>query len=242
MAIDETFLERIVAFGTEQGVFPGGSVAILGDCRFITAWASGDNRRDLAEFQRRHSLARAETLDIAGRPTITLDLHAPLPQSLRGQFDMVIDAGTMHCCFDVARVLENILLLAKERAAILHVSAFVGFTGRCFYKIDPSMFRDFYNQNGFSRIGLWVKAGTANSLGVRAWRKLRRLVGMPVAPLQALSSDAMMIEAASAFSFRFASHPKAAPATLPNDAIVICAAWRDKAEPFKRPVPSFFGG
>ncbi len=242
MAIDETFLERIVAFGTEQGVFPGGSVAILGDCRFITAWASGDNRRDLAEFQRRHSLARAETLDIAGRPTITLDLHASLPQSLRGQFDMVIDAGTMHCCFDVARVMENMLLLAKQRAAILHVSAFVGFTGRCFYKIDPSMLHDFYSQNGFSRILLWVKAGAAHSLGMRILRKLRRLMGLPITPLQAIPPDAMMIEAADAFSFRFASHPNAAPAALPNDSVVICAAWRDKAQSFTRPVPSFFGG
>jgi hypothetical protein len=242
MAIDETFLERIVAFGTEQGVFPGGRVAILGDCRFITAWASGDNRRDLGEFQRRYALSRVETLDIAGNPTITLDLHARVPEALQRQFDMVIDAGTMHCCFDVARVLENILLLAKARAAILHVSAFVGFTGRCFYKIDPSMFHDFYRQNGFSRIDLWAKPGSNAGIGIRLLRKLRRLLGLPVAHLEAIPADAMMIDAASAFSFHFAHSLQWAPAVLPNDSVIICAAWRDEARPFTRPIPSFFGG
>lgn len=241
MAIDNTFLERIAALGSEWHILPGGSVAILGDCRFITPWATGDNQADLAEFRRRYDLARAETLDIGGNPTIHLDLHAPLPNMLRGQFDMVIDAGTMHCCFDVARVLENILALMKDRGAVLHVSAFVGFTGRCYYKIDPSLLRDFYEQNGFSRIELWAKAGFAQGWLHRVIRKLRSLMGMAVAPVQSIPAGAMMIKRANAFAFDFSDRLEgAAPATLPNDAVIMCAAWRDAAHPFTRPIPSFF--
>ncbi len=242
MAIDDTFLERISTFAAKYSIFPGGSVAILGDCRFITAWACGDNRTDLTEFQRRYGLARVETLDIGGNPSITIDLHAPLPDSLRGQFDMVIDAGTMHCCFDVARVLENILLLAKNRAAVLHVSAFVGFTGRCYYKIDPYLFHDFYGQNGFGDVDIWVKAGSAQGLRFRVIRKIRRLLGMPVTPVQSVGSSAMTIEMANAFMFRFADRPVgASPPMLPNDAVIMCAAWRNAAKPFTRPIPTFFG-
>lgn len=241
MAIDETFLERIAAFGAEQGIFPGGNIAILGDCRFLTSWASGNNRRDLVEFQRRYALSRVETLDIGGDPTIHLDLHAPLPDTLHGQFDMVIDAGTMHCCFDVARVLENALSLMKNRAAILHVSAFIGFTGRCYYKIDPSLFFDFYSQNGFSRIDAWVKAGHAATKRHGFFRKLRRLLGLPITPLISLSSGALLVTEANAFTLKLSANlDGAAPATLPNDSVVICAAWRDAAQPFKRPIPTFF--
>lgn len=240
MAIDQTFLDRIAGFGTDRGIFPGGSVAILGDCRFLTDWASGDNSRDLAEFQRRFGLARAETLDICGNPTIHQDLHAPVPEALRGQFDMVIDAGTMHCCFDVARVLENALSLMKEQAAILHVSAFIGFTGRCYYKVDPSLFFDFYEQNGFSETKAWVKSGMTHTLWFRIVRKLRRLLGLPVSPIQPLSGGALFLNAANAHSFGFSSKPETHAAVLPNDSVIICAAWRDAALPFQRPIPSYF--
>src|SRR5580698_5946813 len=100
MGIDSAFLDRLVSIGTSERIFPGGSVLILGDCKFYTPWASGDNARDRSHFQNAYRLTRLETVDIAGAPSIRLDLQEALPGALRNQFDMIIDAGTLFWCFD----------------------------------------------------------------------------------------------------------------------------------------------
>src|SRR3954462_6650607 len=142
MGIDAAFFERIAAIGREQRLFPGANVAILGDFRFHTQWARGASRADLARFARELGLARVETLDIMGPPTITLDLHEPLPDTLVGQFDIVVDAGTVHCCFDVAAVLKNCLALLKQRGSIFHLSALTGYFGRAYYCFNPLLLKD----------------------------------------------------------------------------------------------------
>lgn len=46
---------------------------------------------------------RTDTLDVNGKANITMDLEQPCPQSLLGQFDLIIDAG---CFFGVSILLQ----------------------------------------------------------------------------------------------------------------------------------------
>lgn len=239
MGIDGAFFDRIAAIGAEQGVFPGASVAILGDCRFLTSWATGDNRADLARFSDILGLSRVETLDVMGMPTITLDLHEPLPAELTGQFDVVIDAGTVHCCFDVAAVLKNCLNLLKPRGSVFHLSALTGYFGRAYYAFNPLIFRDFYTQNGFALLAMESRVPSASATrGLVRW--FYRLGGQRLGGFDALSPDGLYLEKASARAMKFGSDVTQRPALVPNDAVIMVAARREQALPFARPIPSFF--
>ncbi|HEY2010095.1 MAG TPA: class I SAM-dependent methyltransferase [Rhizomicrobium sp.] len=240
MGIDAVFFQRLAAIGTEQGLFPGSSVAILGDCRFQTAWATGDNQADLARFARELGLQRAETLDIMGKPSVQIDLHQPLPEALAAQFDVIIDAGTVHCCFDVAAVLRNCLGLLKDRGSIFHLSALTGYFGRAYYCFNPLLLKDFYQQNGFDLLCMESRVPSAG-MGLARWRHhLHRLLGHKFGMFSAIKSDGLYLEDADRFSLRFGSDVTRKPALIPNDAVIMVAARRERAMPFARPIPSFF--
>src|SRR4051794_17721365 len=99
MGIDTPFLYRIAEIGAKERIFPNGDVLILGDCRFHASWATGDNTVDREKFREIYQLGKVETIDVFGSPSIVMDLHQPVPPELRNRFDMVIDAGTIFCCF-----------------------------------------------------------------------------------------------------------------------------------------------
>lgn len=240
MGIDAAFLDRIAAIGAKQGLFPGATVAILGDCRFLTSWATGDNRADLGRFAQALGLARVETLDVMGDPTIRLDLHEPLPPELTRQFDVVIDAGTAHCCFDVAAVLKNCLDMLKPQGTIFHLSALTGFFGRAYYSFNPLLFRDFYLQNGFSLLAMEARVPSAGATMPRLLRRLYQIGGRKLGAFDDLLLNGLHLEQASALTMKFGSDMTRKPSTIPNDAVIMVAARREQASPFVRPVPSFF--
>jgi SAM-dependent methyltransferase len=240
MGIDAAFFDRIAAIGTRQGLFPGASVAILGDCRFLTSWATGDNRVDLDRFVQKLGLARAETLDILGKPTIRLDLHESLPPDLAAQFDVVIDAGTVHCCFDVAAVLKNCTHLLKERGTVFHLSALTGYFGRAYYNFNPLLFKDFYLQNRFLPLAFEQRVPSAGANFSRWQHLLHRFLGPSLGAFAPIPIDGLYLEEADALAMRFGPDVSRRPAMIPNDAVIMFAASREKAVPFVRPVPSFF--
>jgi hypothetical protein len=240
MGIDAAFFQRLAAIGAGEGLFPGASVAILGDCHFSTSWATGNNRVDLTRFAEELELKRVETLDIMGNPTVQIDLHEPIPEELAAQFDVVIDAGTVHCCFDVATVLRNCLRLLKERGTIFHLSALTGYFGRAYYCFNPLLLRDFYQQNGFDLFSMETRV-PSGGVGLPRWRQqLYRLLGRKFGQFSILNLDELYLEHADRFSLRFGSDVTSRPALIPNDAVIMLAARRERSIEFVRPIPSFF--
>lgn len=240
MGIDAAFYKRIAAIGQEQRLFPGAAVAILGDCHFDTPWATGDNRTDLARFAKELGLARVETLDVLKGATVTLDLQEALPKDLVGRFDTVIDAGTVHCCFDIAAVLKNCLALLNPRGSIFHLSALTGYFGRAYYCFNPLLLRDFYLQNGFDLLAMESRVPSAG-IGMPSWlRRFYRLRGHRLGAFIAAHPDELYLEAADSFSLRFGRQSTLKPFSLPNDAVLMVAARRQHMVPFVRPIPSFF--
>lgn len=70
------------------------------------------------------------------------------PQDL-GQFDFVIDPGTLEHCFSIGQAMMNAANAVKPGGRIFHISPMT-MINHGFYNLCPTLFYDFYEQNGWS--------------------------------------------------------------------------------------------
>jgi len=240
MAIDGPFLGKIVEIATREKLFPAGNVLILGDCNFVTDWSTGDNVTDRERFREIFGLKRVETVDAFGTPSILMDLSNEPPQTLRGQFDLVIDAGTLYNCFDIASVFKNCFEMMKDKSVIIHHSALTGYFGRAYYNLHPSLFNDLFEQNKFVITDMEIRVFKTASLLARLQRGWSRLKGLPFGNYKPIDPHATFLNYADLVDMAFGTDAEPAAAMLPNDALVLCAARRTKRCDFVRPLPSFY--
>ncbi|HVZ22867.1 MAG TPA: hypothetical protein VG871_17460 [Vicinamibacterales bacterium] len=240
----------------------GRTALILGDCGFpfsraCLADAAGDAtlRRDegpaaLGDVAAALGFDRLDTIDLFGTPTIRFDLQsAAVPVDLRAQYDWVIDAGTLYCCFNVSRVMQNVLEMLKPSGLTFHLAGLVGYLGRGYYSLSPMFFHDFYRQNGFEILEMGVRL-RPRSNGFRwyhaglAGRVLRRLGHGPREHgWNAIGLNDSYVAAASATEISFTtSQSSHEPNVLPNNAMIMCVARRRSVAPFRDAVPGYFAG
>jgi SAM-dependent methyltransferase len=65
-----------------------------------------------------------------------------------GAFDLVIDAGTIEHCFNIGQAIMNAASAVKPNGHIYH-SPPMTMINHGFYNICPTLFQDFYTQNGW---------------------------------------------------------------------------------------------
>lgn len=83
--------------------------------------------------------------------THLFDLNEPdLPETLRNQFDLVIDGGTVEHVFHVPNAMKNIFGMLKIGGRVMHASPSSNFVDHGFYMFSPTMFLDFYAANGYN--------------------------------------------------------------------------------------------
>jgi len=187
----------------------GESCAILGDCHIYG--------HSLDSFKDSMGFATLDTFDINGSPTYKIDLNEPVSKQLEKKYDWVIDSGTLYCCFDPCTVFRNILFMLKESGCVMHTSNLCGFFGRGFYSLSPSLFKDFYNVNGFNI------EFTATKPRGGGWRQF----------------DANNTYLRSA-NLDFQQDSGDFISSIPNDSLICCFAKRKALTPFKKPVPEHF--
>ena len=84
--------------------------------------------------------------------TFVQDFNRPLPEGRgwRGQYDTVIDFGTLEHIFDVPQALRNMSDLCRPGGQILHVLPANNFNGHGFYQFSPELFASLYAEaNGY---------------------------------------------------------------------------------------------
>ena len=82
--------------------------------------------------------------------TIAHDLNQPLPTEHHGQFDALVDGGTLEHIFDVRQVLLNYTALVKVGGHVMINTTANNFCGHGFYQFSPEFFfRVFDQRNGF---------------------------------------------------------------------------------------------
>lgn len=96
--------------------------------------------------------AEVESLDVSsweGADHLA-DLNRPLPEELHGRFDAVFEAGTIQHVFHLPQVLANIHALLKPGGRAIHgMATSSNHVDHGFYMYSPTLFHDFYSDNGW---------------------------------------------------------------------------------------------
>lgn len=66
-----------------------------------------------------------------------------------GKFDLVIDPGTLEHCFNIGQAILNAANAVKVGGRLFHLSP-LNMANHGFFNICPTMYHDFYSQNGWS--------------------------------------------------------------------------------------------
>lgn len=83
--------------------------------------------------------------------SVVHDLNQPLPEALAGQFDAVIEAGTLEHVFNVPVALASLMRAVRLGGAVFLTVPANNLCGHGFYQFSPElMFRVFSPDNGFT--------------------------------------------------------------------------------------------
>ena len=84
------------------------------------------------------------------------------PQEL-GQYDLVIDPGTLEHCFNVAQAVVNASKAVKVGGHIFHSNPMT-MLNHGFWNFNPTMWHDFYLANGFQVIAMAAETGELSKI------------------------------------------------------------------------------
>lgn len=79
---------------------------------------------------------------------IVLDLNHPFPANACEQYEYVLDVGTLEHCFNIPQALVNMACLLKVGGIVMHENPF-NWGNHGFYNLNPTLFYDFYGDNGY---------------------------------------------------------------------------------------------
>ncbi len=97
------------------------------------------------------------------------DMNRPLPDTLRGQFDSVLDFGTLEHIYDIVTALRNCSDLCRPGGQIVHVLPTNNFCGHGFWQFSPELFFSLYSErNGYRDTQVFV----ADFTDKRRWYKV----------------------------------------------------------------------
>jgi SAM-dependent methyltransferase len=91
-----------------------------------------------------------EVIDVArvrGMERI-VDLNEPLPHDLARRFDLVVDTGTCEHCFNVGRAFMNACEALDAGGLLVHAAP-LNRANHGFWSFNPTVYPDFFEDNGF---------------------------------------------------------------------------------------------
>lgn len=92
--------------------------------------------------------ASFECVDVARLTEIERIVDLNYPSDL-GEFDLVLDPGTTEHCFNIGQALMNAASAVAPGGRIMHLSPMT-MVNHGFYNLCPTLFHDFYTQNGWT--------------------------------------------------------------------------------------------
>jgi hypothetical protein len=91
--------------------------------------------------------ARLDCVDIRASRGVERIVDLNYPQDL-GEYDLVLDCGTVEHCFNIAQAILNAANAVKPGGYIFHTPP-LSMVNHGFYNLNPTLFHDFYGQNGW---------------------------------------------------------------------------------------------
>jgi hypothetical protein len=128
-------------------------VRLYPHCSAIRSYRWGDNAEGvLKTITGAHEIVSIDYSDYEGA-TVVHDMNTPIGASrpdMIGQFDLVIDGGTLEHVFNVPTALGNVMGLCRIDGFVLMANPSNNLCGHGFYQFSPElMYRVFSEVNGF---------------------------------------------------------------------------------------------
>jgi hypothetical protein len=93
------------------------------------------------------------------------DLNVPIPEDLRGQFDVVIESGSLEHIFNFPVAIANLASMLKVGGTLFVTVPANNLMGHGFYQFSPElMFRVFSDENGFALRDVLLHEGVYPSI------------------------------------------------------------------------------
>jgi SAM-dependent methyltransferase len=95
-----------------------------------------------------------ETLDISAfeGAGITHDMNEPIPAELFGEFDFILDGGTLEHVFNVPVAMENLFQMLRPGGRLIGVNPLNGAPGHGFYQFSPELVFGFWKRRCGCRV------------------------------------------------------------------------------------------
>lgn len=122
------------------------------------------------------------------QPKILHDLEKPLDTRFNNFFNFVLDSGTLEHIFDVKAVLSNIVNAVKVGGYVLHLVPAANFLNHGFYQFSPTLFFDFYTDNGFDIVESYVVEARGSTYRFYYYDQKRDYMGMFLNPHSRLAN------------------------------------------------------
>jgi SAM-dependent methyltransferase len=121
---------------------------------------------------------RIESMDAFDneRPTYVQDLNNPIPASLHGTFDAVLDFGTLDHVYDMRMAIANIVNMLKVGGVVVIYDAMIGWHNQSLYNFQPPFFFDTFSAYGFTDMELFIHYYPKYGHGRKSrteWREFR---------------------------------------------------------------------
>ena len=84
------------------------------------------------------------------------DLNDPIPEELANRFGLIVDSGTIEHIFDTRQVMRNIGNMLKPGGRVIHFTPANNAMEHGFFQMSPTFFADFYGENGFTDVDVWI--------------------------------------------------------------------------------------
>jgi SAM-dependent methyltransferase len=85
------------------------------------------------------------------------DLNFRTPEEYDGRFDLIVDYGTCEHIFNIAQALINVLTMLRTGGLVYHAGPLC-WPNHGFYGYNPTLFADFYEDNGCEILDMILSA------------------------------------------------------------------------------------
>jgi SAM-dependent methyltransferase len=145
-------------------------VALSGNDAEASPFASAARIGGISDvsYLRLLGFSEVSVLDLADceMPDYRVDLNQDVPGGLAGQFDCIIDPGTLEHLFDAPRALRNIAHMLRPGGRSIHLGLPASNNiDHGFYCFSPSFFYEFYASNHFEINAVYLVRARYGRLG-----------------------------------------------------------------------------
>ena len=134
-----------------------------------TWWGRNTNAQTVLTLLGAQEVVVTDVSDYEGA-TLLLDLNNAVPEEQTGQYDVILDIGTLEHLFDVPMALANLTKMLKVGGELILILPASNSIDHGFYSFSPTLLFDYFKTNGFDNLDCYLRAGPMSFFIPRPWK------------------------------------------------------------------------